>query len=65
MHVIDSTYTIAIPQIDDRVWITEVHTFDNDATREYVYFAVPSLDFQAIADNRGAWLEDYYNPEPD
>jgi hypothetical protein len=52
--IISSTFTIGIPQIDGRVFVTEVHTWDSGLPVTILeYGPVPAtLDFQSIANAR-------------
>lgn len=56
--ITSSTYTVGTVQIDGRVFVTEVHTWDSGLPQETVeYGPVPAtLDFQAIANARALVL---------
>lgn len=50
--IISSSFTTRDPQVDSRIWVDEVQTFDDGTTQLFSYLADPMLDFQAVANQR-------------
>lgn len=43
-----SSYTLGVPQIDKRIWVSETLRLDNGTEYQFLYLADPKADFNSI-----------------
>ena len=46
--IVSSSYTLDVPQIDGRRWVTETFVLDDDTTRSRQYLADVGTDYDAF-----------------
>ena len=51
-EVVSSSYVLAEPQQDGRVWVTETHVLSEGDPHTIMYLATPPLDYAAVLSGR-------------